>query len=498
MPIAKRAPDPVDPGRVAYALLGKSRDFSFDLAPAPMKIAAPLDVVLLAGTTATELLAPPRGYAALVKAAPKFEPGAVLDDLREMFLTKDDAVSGGILLLRRRDDTGWDAKMSKGTMPFVLSKDAVDTGVMPPAGESWLPASLSAVVPVHLRYWEATDPNVALAARNDLVASGLFADDLVKLVDGELRLCTIRHFLYAPDEAAPPAEPPSMAKSLAAVFASMSPDTEFVQGVAGAADFHAAVIALAKNDSVVLLTTDDEDGAVAISGTLIGARPAAAWLALAPDTASTRVSFSLIGKAFTLPDAPGYIFASSFAPACPVTWVGLVEAVKMIKQEGSKWTVYSEDGTKKLGTYDTKAEAVTRLAEVEGHKTEKAVRFLKADAPTDERYVLGIVLEPETVDAQNDVYDAATIRAAAHGYMENFATLKLMHEGGPIDEQVKILESYIAPVDFKVGDQLVKAGTWLMACKILDDKLWASAKAGGLTGFSIGGSALRAPDAASP
>lgn len=40
----------------------------------------------------------------------------------------------------------------------------------------------------------------------------------------------------------------------------------------------------------------------------------------------------------------------------------------MIKQENNKFVVYSEDGTKKLGTYDTKKEAEERLREVEYFK----------------------------------------------------------------------------------------------------------------------------------
>lgn len=37
-----------------------------------------------------------------------------------------------------------------------------------------------------------------------------------------------------------------------------------------------------------------------------------------------------------------------------------------------------------------------------------------------ERNVLGIVLEPETVDAEDDIYSAAEIRDAAHRFMEQY------------------------------------------------------------------------------
>lgn len=40
-------------------------------------------------------------------------------------------------------------------------------------------------------------------------------------------------------------------------------------------------------------------------------------------------------------------------------------AVRIIKQEGAKWVIYSEDGTQKLGEFDTEEEAKARLAEIE-------------------------------------------------------------------------------------------------------------------------------------
>lgn len=44
---------------------------------------------------------------------------------------------------------------------------------------------------------------------------------------------------------------------------------------------------------------------------------------------------------------------------------------KTIKQEGGKFVIYSEDGGKTLGSYDTKDEAVERLRQIEGHKNKR-------------------------------------------------------------------------------------------------------------------------------
>jgi site-specific DNA-adenine methylase len=129
-------------------------------------------------------------------------------------------------------------------------------------------------------------------------------------------------------------------------------------------------------------------------------------------------------------------------------------------------------------------------------KTKKILVLSKADDDAkddDERYVLGIVLEPDTVDAQEDIYSAPEVRDAAHKYMAEFQNRGFMHKE-IVNGKVDLLESYLAPADFKVGDQDVKKGTWVMAVRVKDDKLWEATKKGELTGFSIGGSANRQPD----
>jgi hypothetical protein len=114
------------------------------------------------------------------------------------------------------------------------------------------------------------------------------------------------------------------------------------------------------------------------------------------------------------------------------------------------------------------------------------------DEGADAHYILGIVLEPDVVDAQNDTYSADEVQQAEQRFMIDFRNIGLMHKGH-INEQVKIVESYIAPVDFQLGEESVKKGTWLMGVKVLDQKLWKACKEGDYTGFSIGGSAIRKP-----
>jgi len=113
----------------------------------------------------------------------------------------------------------------------------------------------------------------------------------------------------------------------------------------------------------------------------------------------------------------------------------------------------------------------------------------------EERYVLGIVLEPETVDAQDDIYSAAEIRDAAHRFMEQYQNIGLMHRD-LVNGRVKILESYLAPTPFALDGAQIRKGTWLLAVRVLDDKLWTQIKNGELTGLSMGGSAARLPEPA--
>jgi DNA adenine methylase len=129
----------------------------------------------------------------------------------------------------------------------------------------------------------------------------------------------------------------------------------------------------------------------------------------------------------------------------------------------------------------------------DGDAFEKTIALIKGADPGDERFVLGVVLEPDIVDAQGDTYSVDEVRQAAHRFLEDFGGLGFMHRYR-VNGQVKILESYLAPSDVELGGVAVRKGTWLLAVHILSDDLWTQVRSGQLTGFSIGGSARRAPE----
>lgn len=135
-----------------------------------------------------------------------------------------------------------------------------------------------------------------------------------------------------------------------------------------------------------------------------------------------------------------------------------------------------------------------------GKASAETERVLQRPIPVfktaEERFVLGIVLEPtkelNKPDSQNDVYSADEVREAAYGFMEDYQAIGLQHRDD-ITDHVRILLNWIALEDTVIAGQDVAKGTWLLGLRILDDELWSSIKDGTCTGFSIGGVASRAP-----
>lgn len=111
-------------------------------------------------------------------------------------------------------------------------------------------------------------------------------------------------------------------------------------------------------------------------------------------------------------------------------------------------------------------------------------------ANEEEKTVTGVVLEPETVDAQLDIYSAKVIRDAAEGFLARYnraTKLGLQHK--KFNRKFELLQSFIAPSDFVLGGKIIKAGSWVMKVRVLDAAIWKLVKEGKIKGFSIGGKA---------
>lgn len=103
------------------------------------------------------------------------------------------------------------------------------------------------------------------------------------------------------------------------------------------------------------------------------------------------------------------------------------------------------------------------------------------------REVFGIVLVPERKDKDGDSYTKEAVREACYTFNRNFMNVSYRHNHLLRKDQVSVVESYVAPCEMKIGEAVVKEGTWLMRCLIEDEGLRKDVKEGKIKGFSIGG-----------
>lgn len=120
------------------------------------------------------------------------------------------------------------------------------------------------------------------------------------------------------------------------------------------------------------------------------------------------------------------------------------------------------------------------------------VPITKADE--EKKIVTGVVLEPDTVDAQGDSIPPEVIEKAAHQFLSGYNlqnTLGFAHK--VFKKNFDLLESFVAPQEMRIGEQVVKAGSWVMSVRVLNNEIWGLVKGGQITGFSIGGRAKSKP-----
>lgn len=126
---------------------------------------------------------------------------------------------------------------------------------------------------------------------------------------------------------------------------------------------------------------------------------------------------------------------------------------------------------------------LTKSADTPNFETEVKPVF-KADDP--KQLVYGVVYEPDVEDAHKDFMTATEIEKAAHGFMENYQNIDKQHDFET--EAGKVVESYIAPADIKIGETTITKGTWVLVTKATDD-MWESIQKGEFTGYSLAGTA---------
>ncbi|MCD6318092.1 hypothetical protein J7M02_03375 [Candidatus Aerophobetes bacterium] len=125
----------------------------------------------------------------------------------------------------------------------------------------------------------------------------------------------------------------------------------------------------------------------------------------------------------------------------------------------------------------------------ENHTFEKYISIRKADE--EKHIVYGIALEPDVVDAQGDIVSVEDIEKAAHDFLIASRKIDEMHTR--ISDKCYPVESYLAPVDFEMGGQKVRKGSWILGVKVNDEDIWKKIKNGEYRGFSITGWGVRTP-----
>jgi len=126
----------------------------------------------------------------------------------------------------------------------------------------------------------------------------------------------------------------------------------------------------------------------------------------------------------------------------------------------------------------------TKLINIQScpYKKQRYAAILKAD-PT-QRLVFGVVSEPDTKDAHGDFLSKPEIARMAYNFEKYVREFHDLHTRRKAATQ--IIRSWIIEADTWIQKQLVKAGSWVICVKVLDDEVWGKIKAGIYKAFSIG------------
>lgn len=135
--------------------------------------------------------------------------------------------------------------------------------------------------------------------------------------------------------------------------------------------------------------------------------------------------------------------------------------------------------------YDTKEDANAAAAAIHINKS-VSVKLTKS-LNEDKQLFTAVVLRPNVVDSQGDIYDSETVEKACYDFNEFCRVGNLQHI---VNTDLLVpVESWIAKSSHPYGDGEIIEGDWVMTMKIKDDTLWQMCKDGEFTGFSVGCSA---------
>ncbi|UOK65350.1 XkdF-like putative serine protease domain-containing protein [Paenibacillus sp. OVF10] len=107
---------------------------------------------------------------------------------------------------------------------------------------------------------------------------------------------------------------------------------------------------------------------------------------------------------------------------------------------------------------------------------QKQVQIAKVDDT--KHVVIGVVYQPDVEDSHGDMMDAVEIEKAAHLFMEGQHTYNIDKQHDLDTDKGYVVESYIAPCDMEIGDQVIAKGSWVAGVKVTDDATWEDIQKG--------------------
>ncbi|PIC72525.1 XkdF-like putative serine protease domain-containing protein [Sporosarcina sp. P17b] len=127
---------------------------------------------------------------------------------------------------------------------------------------------------------------------------------------------------------------------------------------------------------------------------------------------------------------------------------------------------------------------LTKSAEKPTFQKEVKVFINKEDEA--QKLVYGVVYEPDVEDSHEDFMTATEIEKAAHGFLKDARNIDTQHDfNAGVGE---VVESYIAPSDLMIGEEVITKGSWVLVTKA-SDEIWDAIQKGDYTGYSLAGTA---------
>ena len=152
---------------------------------------------------------------------------------------------------------------------------------------------------------------------------------------------------------------------------------------------------------------------------------------------------------------------------------------------GSAGFAWARSILRKEGILKSYTQEITK-AQLETEDELKGIKLPITKAVDEELYqVTYVAMIPDHTDLHGDYTSAEEVRKAKESFNKSMQRANLFHL--VMTDSFDVIESYLAPTDFILGDKFVKKGTWLVTLQVHEtEKLWPMIKSGEINGVSIG------------